>query len=249
MLKITSTAHPEVKRLVKLRENRKFRHQEGSVLISGNKMVREYPFPLTTCIATEENAINFKAEKTLIVNEAVMRKITGLVQPEPLAAEVGIPQPSVPKHLTRVLVLDRIQDPGNLGTLIRTSVAFGWEMLFLLDSCCDPYNDKALRAAKGATFHLPIFEGSLEELRNLIDSHSLTPLIAAGNGESLGTFHEIQRPLLILGNEAQGVASTLQKLGKTVAIPMHQGVESLNVAVAGAIMMYQFRNKTGESYE
>jgi TrmH family RNA methyltransferase len=141
---------------------------------------------------------------------------------------------NVPKntiHSDRFLVLDRIQDPGNMGTILRTAAAFGFNTVYEID-CVDPYSPKVLRASSGMVFNLNIIEATFETLPDkplfVADMHGETP------GVSPKEFG------IVLSNEGQGVDERFLKLpnAKIAAIPMASGVESLNVAVAGGILMY-----------
>jgi len=143
--------------------------------------------------------------------------------------------------LQRVLVLDGVADPGNLGTLLRTALALGWEGAYLLQNCCDPYNDKALRAAMGATFRLPLRMGTASTLQQLAEEEDWRCWVADLKGESPESVPTQQKIALILGSEAHGVSEACRRLGRAVAIPMPGSMESLNVSTAGAILLYLLR--------
>jgi RNA methyltransferase, TrmH family len=142
-----------------------------------------------------------------------------------------------------ILALDGISDPGNLGTILRTALALGWDGVFITSNSTDPFNEKALRAAKGATFRLPILCGSWEELEQLIKKNNLHVFIADMQGSALNK-EVIQTPLvLILGNEAHGASAFLKKHYHSISIPISDKMESLNVAIAGGILMHAFKTK------
>jgi len=151
-----------------------------------------------------------------------------------------LPMPSL--HFTtvpqRVLLLDGIQDPGNLGTLLRTSCAFHHDYVYLTETSCDPFNDKALRAAKGATLRLKIAEGSLEHFSTTYPHHTF--YIADLQGAPFSLITPKLPYALILSREGQGVRSHLP--GMRVHIPMQGPMESLNVAAAGAILLQHFQS-------
>ncbi|GJP35598.1 hypothetical protein CLOM_g20096 [Closterium sp. NIES-68] len=182
--------------------------------------------------------------------------------------------------LSRVLVLDGVQDPGNLGTLLRTALAFDWRGVFLLPGCCDPFNDKALRASRGVLFRLPVAVGDWSHLLSLASHHNLSLLAAhpaaaaplpppaapaaaaavdptdpaatlaaapdattsPGASAPPSTPTSPSPPprglCLVLGSEGQGLSATALRLCQPVAIPMPGGAESLNVAVAGGILLF-----------
>ena len=243
---ISSRQHPIVKYLVKLRQDRQFRHEQKTVLIEGKKLVQEVCQKVSAkkLIALDESLITkeMTAEEVYIVPIEVFEKISGLPAPEGLLAEVSMPANASLNNMKWIIACDGINDPGNLGTLIRTALALGWEGVFLLEGCCDPYNEKAIRAAKGATFRLPIATGSWAELKEIASENGLTPLVADAAGKDVKQLDSVQKILLILCNEANGPSAATKRLCKPVSINMPGEMESLNVAAAGAILMYQLRS-------
>src|SRR5262249_55947302 len=137
-----------------------------------------------TILTCDRNLLpkNLKAEQFYLVTQGVMQKISGLVHFEGLLAEMDMPTPYSLKNMRYILVLESINDPGNLGTLLRTALALGWEGAFLVGDGCDPYNEKTLRAARGACLSLPWRRGSWEELKALSSQNSLRPLVADLDG-------------------------------------------------------------------
>jgi len=167
-----------------------------------------------------------------LTTEDIVKKITGLASPDSMVAEIALPEMKNLRGAAPILILDKISDPGNLGTLLRSALAFGYKGAFILEGSADPFNDKALRAAKGATFHLPLALGSWEECRQMID-------LPFYFGDTSGSKALPTGPhALVLSNETHGPSPEIRKAG----IPLHiatQNVESLNVAVAGSILMHQ----------
>lgn len=214
-----------IQHFTKLRKEHKYRESEGLALVTGKNLIRELP-TIQIIITTERTGI--PCEEEIIAPLHVIKKITGLENPEGIAATVSLPKPSDLSDKKRVLVLDRVTDPGNMGTLIRTARALGFEGAYITPGCVDLFNEKALRAAKGATFSFPFSYDEVPE--------HFTLYLADAKGETNPGFTE---PLaLVLGNEASGVSSHFS--GKRVAITM-ENFESLNVAVAGGILMHQIR--------
>lgn len=240
---ITSLQHPIVKYCVKLRSERSFRHLEGKVLICGSKLVTELAseIPIKTLLTSSSKNLAIKAEETFHTSEEVMKKISGLMAPEPLAAIVDLPKEASLKGCQFLLILDGISDPGNLGTLIRTALALGWKGVFLLGSCCDPYNDKALRAAKGATFRLPFQSGNWESLQSLLSSLDYQKFVADLKGESFIQIKAKPPLALVLGSESHGPSAEIKNNFTELSIPMSGKMESLNVAIAGAILLQHLR--------
>ncbi|MDX8431011.1 MAG: RNA methyltransferase [Candidatus Algichlamydia australiensis] len=236
--KIGSLQHPLVKHLVKLREKRHYREEQKSAFVLGRRMVQTIaPHTQLNRVVTLNEQTEFSAEEQLIVTPEILKKISGTPSPEPIAAEVALPKnQKISGKL--LLALDKISDPGNLGTLIRTAYAFGADGVFLTEGSADPFNDKALRAAKGATFLIAIQQGSLVELLEL--SKKIPTFIADLDGKQLT---KPQTPaLLILGNESHGPSSELASIGERITIPMRKEIDSLNVAIAGSILLHQLRS-------
>lgn len=138
-----------------------------------------------------------------------------------------------------VLVLDAVQDPGNLGTLIRTAVAFGVAAVAVLPGTVDPWNPKGVRAAAGASFRVPIVEVEPDALLGWLRERGFTLYGAAADGTAIGRVRRASRAALAVGNEGAGLGPTMREAADTlVAVPVSPRVESLNVAVAAGILMY-----------
>ena len=239
---ISSLQHPLVKRLVKLRDNKAFRTQEKSVLIVGVTLVSDVAarLPLKTLISVDP--LPFHAKESYLAPPNVLEKIINISSHDLVAAEVELPEPSSLEKLKTIVVLDGLADPGNVGTILRTAVALGWEGAFLTPKTADPYNDKALRAARGAALFLPLRQGSYEELEKLVRSNGLTVYIADVEGKKINEI-SFKKPLaLVLGHETLGPSTEIKALGEAVSIPMTNQMESLNVATAAAILMYQIQH-------
>lgn len=231
--KITSLQHPLVKHWTQLRQDRAYREETQRVLVSGEKMARE--LPVKVLIALEPSSI--PAKEIYLVSEAILKKITGLSQPDGFVAELDLPPPQDLRGKKFLLILDQIADPGNLGTLLRTALALKWEGVIVTPGTVDLFNDKALRAAKGATFHLPYACLSLQEISQMPLHFYLADL--EGKPLENATF---KAPLaLILSSEARGPNAWPK--GEKITIPMNKMVESLNVATSGAILLYAMRSQ------
>lgn len=244
---ITSLQHPLVKHLVKLRDNRHYRDTEKSVMIEGRAIVAEVcskqPAKVLLTTTLESIPKNVLADEIVLINDAILQKISGVQSPDNLIAEVTMPTHHSMKGLQWVIAFDGISDPGNLGTLLRTALALGWQGAFLLDNSCDPFNDKALRAAKGATFRLPMTMGNWKQLKEVITLNHLKAFVADTTGVSLSTVAKQDSILLVLGSEAHGPSQESLALCEKICIPMPGEMESLNVAVAGGILMYLLKRQ------
>lgn len=241
---ITSLQHPLVKEAVRLRLERKKREQEKSVLISGKKMIFELSENLefNFLFYTGPLSKKIRANETISVSKAVLKKITGLQEPDGWAAILSMPSPQPLREKNRILIVDRISDPGNLGTLWRTALALQWEGIWITENTTDPFNEKALRAAKGATFHLPYEQVSPSLIQTWVRQRNGMLYVADLKGIPLTEYEHTQAPVaLLLGNEARGPSAWTKSLGIKITLPLHPLAESLNVASAGAILLYAMR--------
>lgn len=240
---ISSLQHPLVKHWVRLRDDADYRIEQQTLIIEGVKPIREVPKELLLRLIYCDP--KWAAEHPHIehyqVTEAIMRKMSSMVSPEGVFAEVKMPSQVLLEGFNWVLALDGINDPGNMGTILRTALAFGWEAVCLLPNCCDPYNDKVLRAARGAHFRLPLAQATAEELQRLATKLKWQPLVADIKGTPPEGIPHSKGRLLVLGNEARGPSEDIMKFCSKVTLPMSTDVESLNVAIAGGILMYLLR--------
>lgn len=235
MHRIDSRDNPYVKHLCKLIEDSAYRIEMQKVVISGKNQILELlPFVQSGTIYTTEA---FETPlKQVIISESVAKKFNASC-----IAEFQMPSMKLPEKCTHLLALDRVSDPGNMGTLMRTAIALGWDGVFLLPGCCDPFNDKALRASKGAPFKLPFIKGTWEAFDQIAAQHKLIPLAADLEGTPLENCQK-NNCFLILGNEGQGLSTEGLARGQKITIPLAGNMESLNVSAAGAILMYSLRN-------
>ena len=141
-----------------------------------------------------------------------------------------------------VLIVDGVQDPGNLGTIIRSCVAFNIDTIILSDTTVDLYNDKVIRASEGMLFNINIIRGNLLDIIPTLDINLYTTNVV--NGTNLEDI-EITKPYgIVIGNEGKGVSDSVNELIKNrIYIPMNNKCESLNVGVATSIILYEFERK------
>ncbi len=173
------------------------------------------------------------------VSEAVLRHVSDTQQAPGLLVAFQIPRPPLPQPAERVLILDAIREPGNLGTILRTAGAAGVDLVILAPDCVDPYNSKALRAGMGAHFRLPIVESSWKEIA--VFCHDLTVQVAMPAATTRHTeVGWLDSWALIVGSEARGISQAAQKLARRrISIPMLGASESLNVASAAAVILFE----------
>lgn len=199
-------------------------------------------FPIQTLLVKEgiNHSIDPKCiDKEYTVTEAILKKISAQPSPQNLIAEFALPKATQSVSQSPILILDQINDPGNMGTLLRSALAFGFQQVALIDPCCDPFNAKALRAARGSTFHLSIIQSnSHQQLLKHLKEKAFHLYAADTHG---APYQETQwkTPFgLVLGNESHGISQLLYEHCQLISIPMRSQVESLNVAIAGSILMH-----------
>ena len=232
--KILSLQHPLVKHWVSLRKDKAYREEQRRVLIMGKREVSEQKN--LVLISTEHSPL--PAQEHYLVSEEILKKITGLQAPDGFAAEVGMPSSQDIRSHKRILILDRLADPGNLGTLLRTALALGWEGVIAMPHTVDFFNDKALRAGKGAIFRLPYMQMDEKELSAWVQEKNIQLYIADTEGTPLDSLQLREPMALVLSAEGEGPSAWAKKLGEKITIPMSPSVESLNVAASGAILLY-----------
>jgi TrmH family RNA methyltransferase len=176
------------------------------------------------------------------VDEAELAEFADTVTPQGLLLVVDIPLRSLDDVAApRLAVLDAVQDPGNVGTLIRAADALGAGGVALLPGTADPWNPKAVRAAAGASFRIPVVPTSVAELADWCRDRRVPLLAAAAGGDPAPRSAEVRDAALVFGNEAAGVSDEVRTAADgIVGIPQRGPADSLNVAMAGAILMDRF---------
>ena len=237
---ITSKANPLIKKIVSL-SDKKFRKTYGEYLIEGVKPVNECRLTNCeiTCIVCTEN-LSSQYPNAVIVSSELFSRISSEKSPQGVLAVVKLPDTSVKKPSGSCLLLDKLQDPGNLGTIIRTANAAGYEDIYLIN-CTDAFSPKAVRASMSGIFYVRVHEGDLEEVLNALNG---MPLICADmSGENVFEFSSPEKFCLCIGNEGNGLSDQVRsKANYTVKIPMRTTCESLNAGVSAAIAMYALKN-------
>lgn len=237
---LLSKEHPLVKHLSHIKQNRDYRFECQKVLVEGDKLIHDLAknFSYNHLIVQEnvEMPKMVDCSHVSVVSEEVMKKITQLPSPPSMIAEFDMPKPSMLTGLKWVLVLDHVQDPGNVGTLLRSALALNWEGVFLIESV-DPFNEKVIRAAQGATFKMPYRIGSRADFLDYLKMSELKAYRADFDGNAPS---KIQSGALIVGNEGKGIHADFKNF-PAFTIPITEGIESLNASVAGSILMYALR--------
>ncbi|MCI5774940.1 MAG: RNA methyltransferase [Aerococcus sp.] len=231
-------------------QQRRQREKAQQYVIEGHHLVGEAlkaGAPIQQIYATAEASQQGDYGEVTLISDGVADALRETTHSQGIFAVVAMPNPEfdIARLSQAVLLLDGIQDPGNLGTIVRTADAFGYQDILLGEGAVDPYNEKVLRAMQGSNFHVQLHAVDLEtvipELQakhyrigaTLLDrsSQSIRHSDLAANG----------RWGLVLGNEGHGISEAIADLADVhLHIPMIGQAESLNVAIAGAVAMYQF---------
>lgn len=240
---ITSLNNPTIKEISKLK-NKKYRDLTNTYLVEGEHLVEEaYKNNiLTKIILLEDTICNYDIEKIYVTKE-VMKKLTELDTPNKI---IGIVKKNTPLPIgNKILILDNIQNPGNLGTIIRSSVAFDIDTIVLSPNTVDIYNPKVIRSTQGMIFYTNIITLELKEFINEIKTKNYTIFgTNVRNGKNIKEITLPEKFALVLGNEGQGVSKEIESLcDDNIYIKMSSKCESLNVSVATSILLYEVYNK------
>jgi len=237
---ITSKSNPLIKKVSSLYE-KKFRKECGEFVVESVKLVKECVgagLNVRQIICTENLKDIFT--EAVVVSDELFKYISSEKSPQGVLAVVSTPQKKLTSPFGDCLLLDRIQDPGNLGTIIRTANAAGFDDIYLV-GCTDPYSPKALRASMGGAFRLNLYEC---DLHSAFSALSETPIICADmDGEDVFSFTPPKSFCLCVGNEGGGIAEEIFSRARyRVKIPMRASCESLNAAISAAVCMYTLKN-------
>jgi RNA methyltransferase, TrmH family len=256
---IRSRSNPEVKALVKLAGSSRERRRTGTTLLEGDRLVRAYAESggrAVTVLASETALADpptrafieeFPADARLALADGVFALVSQLASSAGVAAVIRTPEPGpLPKPVSGCLLLENIQDPGNLGSILRTAVAAGTRQVFLSRGSVFAWSPKVVRAGMGAHFFLSVYEGvDLEGL-----SRSFAGRIVATAPRAATSLYDIDlkgEVAWLFGNEGAGLSSQARGVAATqVRIPMPGPAESLNVAAAAAICLFEQIRQRGE---
>ena len=243
---LTSKNNPLIKETAALKE-KKARRQTGMFLVEGRKMAVECQksdFEIDRVFVAESYAekIPFSEANTVRVSDDVFRFLSDEKTPQGILCRVKIPTRALRAPKGKCLFLDGVSDPGNLGTIIRTANAAGYQEIYLTDECADPYSPKSVRASMSGVFFTTLYRATRKEILSVLSD---TPLIVADmGGENVFSFRAPEKFALAIGNEANGISEeTFQSAAHTVKIPMMATQESLNAAISAGIIMYELNKE------
>ena len=255
---IVSRDNPVFKHLKRLADNARERRAEGQTLLDGVHLIEAYmtAFGEPTMIIIPEGQSSVEATgliqalehvSTMMLPTLMFAELTPVASATGILALVKTPQLSLPDAPSFALMLEDIQDPGNLGSILRTAAAAGVEVAYLSASCTDAFSPKALRGGQGAQFVLPIVERAnlIAELENFNGNSYATTM----QGESLYAQNLTKATAFVIGNEGAGLRKqTVAAASKSITIPMTESqfgtVESLNAGAAAAVCLFERKRQT-----
>lgn len=257
-IRIESRENSLVKRLVRLSNDRKFRKEMQEMVCEGEKMLGEAlssGMDIHDILLAEDAELDTEllrqaegqGAKLYICPSSLLGKVSNVKTPQGVvfSCERPVTELHVLQDAKRLMVLEGLQDPGNLGTIIRTADAFALDGIILCEGCVDPTSPKVVRATMGAAFRMPIAAAPLEQTVAFLHEQNM-PLYAAALSESSVplTHVDLTRAAVMIGNEGRGITKKAAALcTQQIIIPMDGRAESLNASVAASIIMYEMSRK------
>ena len=245
---ITSRENPLMTHLRKLASSRSYRKKSGEYLCDGTKLLAEalkWGAEVKTAVFFEEVDIPPLPDgvRAVRVSEELMRSVSPMGTPQGALFTVALPEVQLPETLSgkHYLVLDGVQDPGNVGTILRTADAFDCDGVFLVNACADLYNPKTARATMGAIFRREAYTVTAEELFALLRKSGV-PLYGTALRDDTVPLAEadLARAAVAIGSEGRGLSQqVLDECAKTLKIPMNPRCESLNAAIAATVVLWE----------
>lgn len=246
---ITSRDNVVFKQLKKLADNKRERAKAEQTLLDGVHLIESYwqTFGEPELLIIPEGKSSQEAVDlmqqlgdvhTTMFPTLMFAELTPVASSTGILALVKLPKIAMPVKINFALMLEDIQDPGNLGSILRTALGAGVDAVYLSKGCTDAWSPKCLRGGQGAQFYLPMMEGVdvVEALKNFNGNSYATTLA----GDSLYTYDLTQPTAIVVGNEGAGLSmAAIQAATHQVSIPMHEKLESLNAAAATAICLFE----------
>lgn len=233
-------SHTQQSLLRKL-SSRKHRWREGLFIAEGRKVVKDLlDAGMKPKFLLAEEGSKWLSENTVFVNSAELKKWSQLETADEVLGVFPFPEFKADRFSDIVIILDEVRDPGNLGTILRTCDWFGVKQVFCTKGTTDVYNSKSVQGSMGSIARVAVrYHNPKEIISALADTHKI--FCADMQGLSLNDF-EPQYPIaLVLGNETRGPADIWKEHGQVITIPSLGGAESLNVAIAGAVILGRWR--------
>lgn len=250
---LSSSHNPRLQRVRALLEKKKQRDEEQAFVVEGVRLVEEAlasgwqaELALFTTQLSERgqgalNGLQASGAEVVQVEPHLLASIAGTETPQGLLAVFKRQAQKLPVNLDFALIADNLRDPGNLGTLLRSTAAAGAQAALLSPGCADAFSAKVLRAGMGAHFRLPVLPLTWDEIRAACQESRLRVLLAESSGGASCWESDLRAPLaLLVGSEAEGASAEGKALtAQVVHIPMPGSSESLNAAVAASILLFE----------
>lgn len=250
---ISSTSNPQIKRLVQLQKKSKARNQEKVFVVEGLRMFEEVPADQLEKVYVSETFYNKKKQELSlqkmpveILSDHVFEYVSDTKSPQGILCVVRQQDYDLERLLNieqpHFMVLDNLQDPGNLGTILRTAEGAGVDALFMSQDCVDIYNPKTIRSTMGSIYRMPfVYVEDLLMLLDIFRQKGIQSYAAHLEGNNSYDKEDYQSGTAILiGNEGNGLRDEVAKKADIwVKIPMQGQVESLNAAIAASVMMFE----------
>lgn len=247
LIKISSLANAQVKYFSSL-NNKKVRTKEKKYLVEGFHLCEEAAKRnvLSEVLICDESD-KITGVNNYLVTYDIIKKITKSISPQKMVGVVDIKK-EFSYDYDQYLLLDDVSDPGNLGTIIRSAVAFGIKALIMSPNSVDIYNDKVIRATQGALFDIDYcYEDLTIAIPKIKRQNILVYGTALNNSISINSITRPDKWALIMGNESRGISSDiLEQSDYKIKIPISENIDSLNVAISAGIILYEFSKSTKE---
>ena len=238
-----SKQNPLIKKIYSLKD-KKGRREHGLYIVEGLKMVTEAiksNQEIDLIVVKEGVEFSFNKDIELItVSAPVFDYLSDEKSPQGVLAVLKMPNLELKSPKANAILLDGVSDPGNLGTIIRTACASGYQDLYLVN-CVDPYSNKTVRSSMSGIYFVNLYRCDYDSAFKVLSNHEL--IVGDLDGEDLFGYKPKKPYCIAVGNEANGISDAVKdKATKILTIPMSENSESLNVAVATSIMMYNLKN-------
>ena len=250
IINITSTSNETIKYFISLND-KKTRMNAKRCIVEGYHLVNEASKTnlLEAIISTDEKELKkINNVKRYLVNDAIINKIATTKNPQNILGIVKMLDhnitnlvPIIKENKTKLIMLDDVNDPGNLGTIIRTASGLGYDGIIMSPNTVDLYNEKVIRSTQGVMFKIPIIKANLQEVIKLLKKEKVFCIgTALTNAKDVKHITKKDKFAICLGNEAKGISKeVLDNMDENVKIAMNNDVESLNVSIAAGIIMYE----------
>ena len=240
IIELTSVNNDIVKAICALND-KKNRKATNKIILEGEKSVLgaiEAGYKIID-LFFENEKFNFEAKNKYKVNQKILEKLSSTKSPAPVVATILRPEFSLSefKKYKKIVLLDSIKDAGNLGTIIRSALAFGLDGIILSGEYIDPFSPKVIRASAGNIFKIPILE--TQEPEKFKDSHKFLTTVVSG-GKPLSSLDLKEKFILVMGSEATGISKKFEDLSdKFITLNIKNSVESLNLSVCASIFFWE----------